>query len=209
MSPRFCSISRRVMRELSVACPKASWSISSSSAIATHAPLTTSIGRGRPCTPSTTGSEKGVMRAVGAKRSSSGRVSRGRSVPSKPPPTKERLTDFSRSLAAASASETSTGQRERLTRPTVFIVCWCICTEPSCSCCCAGLASSSLSSQPSPSTSTDWCHSPLIRKGTIDWYLSASGGEKTSVTSACSPGPSVVRSTETERKGVASTGMSK
>mmetsp|Transcript_48781 Transcript_48781/g.117517 ORF Transcript_48781/g.117517 Transcript_48781/m.117517 type:complete len:228 (+) Transcript_48781:1534-2217(+) len=125
MSPRFCSMRRRVMRELSTAWPKATWSISSCRSIATHAPETTSSGRGRPHTVTTTGSEKGRMRAAGAKRTSSARDSRGRSSPSSaPPPPKERCTDLGASAAAASSSETSMARRERLTSATVRAACW-------------------------------------------------------------------------------------
>ena len=74
------------------AWPKASWSISSCRSIATHAPETTSSGRGRPHTLTMSGSEKGRMRADGAKRTSSARDSRGRRLPSSAPPPRERCT---------------------------------------------------------------------------------------------------------------------
>ena len=147
-------MSGRVMRECSVACPKESASISSCRSIATHAPLICRSARGSPHTVATTGSAKGVMRDCGWKRSSIGTDSRGRSVRSTPPPANESRIDLARSFSAASASDTSTGRRERLAIGTERAMAWLRPTEPRWSCCCEGSASSRRRSQPSPETST-------------------------------------------------------
>mmetsp|Transcript_8777 Transcript_8777/g.17848 ORF Transcript_8777/g.17848 Transcript_8777/m.17848 type:complete len:203 (-) Transcript_8777:164-772(-) len=202
-------MSGRVMRECSVACPKESCSISSCRSIATQAAETTKSGRGSPQTFATIGSAKEGNRPLGAKRSSTGRVSRGRSADTTPPPPKLRAMDRSRSLMAASLRSTSTGLRDRLMMLTERKMLWLSGTEPRVSCCWLGSTSSSLSSQPSPAMATLTDQRPLIKKGSVVVNLPAVAGAKASETVACSPGAIVVRSTDAVRKSSASKGMSK